>query len=247
MSAVATDLQAEVIQLNDTWRTDGANTTLSNQSATGASVVQLANRNAYFYQSAAAGDFTAEAFNIGNTVTMTFTTTLNADAGANDNGDFRFMLWDETNLGAVSVKMDWGVPFPGPNSQVINVGVGNNAATNSIGTLDAIVGTTNVPSNAFILQGDSATVTLSATRTAANQFDVSFTWDDVTVSTNSISTLDGDDITSIGAIGIRLFGSTGNEYTVSNLSIGVIPEPATLGLIGVVGVGLIGIRRIFLI
>ncbi|MDF7822729.1 PEP-CTERM sorting domain-containing protein [Pontiellaceae bacterium B12227] len=246
-SAIALGAQAGVITLGNTWQTGTANASsisLTGESATG--FTAATSKGAWAYQLASSGDFTAEAFGIGDTVTMSFTTTMNADA-LSDPQDFRFAMWDESGQGGASVRMDWG-PLTAAN--VAGIGVGDNMSPTAIGSYDqSVLSDALIPTSAFDTSGSVVDVSYSVTKTAANLFDVSLTWDDMTFGTTGLANATADGMDFISGIGIRINAVAGhdNNFTVSNMSVSVIPEPATLGLVAMVGVGMVAIRRTFTI
>lgn len=243
VTAMALGAQAGVIALGNTWQTgnNGTAPVLTGESATGFRAATTGGN--WMYQLASSGDFTAEAFGIGDTVTMSFTTTLNAAVTVADPTDFRFAMWDETGQGGASAKMDWGPLTALNNAQP---GVGDNMSPTAIGSTDATVTSAALkPTTTFEANGAVIDLSYSVTKTAANAFDISFTWDDMTFSGTGLANATADPFDSISGIGIRLNAGGGRtaDFTVSDLSVSVIPEPSTFGLVAVIGVGLIGIRR----
>jgi hypothetical protein len=249
VAALALGTQAGVITLGDAWQTgnNGGSLTLTGESADGFTVAS--DKGVWMYQLGGT-DFTSEAFNVGDTAIMSFTTTVNAEA-LSDPLDFRFAMWDHTGQGGASTRMDWG-PLTAAN--VANAGVGDNmhlttATASAIGSFDQSVASGDVMPTATFVNGSVVDVSYSVTKTGANLFDVSLTWDDLTFGQTGLSNATGDTMDSISGIGIRLNALAGhlNDFTVSNASVSVIPEPATLGLVTVVGGALLVIRRRFTI
>jgi hypothetical protein len=100
-------------------------------------------------------------------------------------------------------------------------------------------GLTNADKLKFV--GDTATFDLSVYHSASQVFDMTLTWGAYT--TNYVYTTASADMTSVSDFYVAI-----NDLDVNlGYEVSVIPEPATLGLIAAVGVGLIGVRRIFTI
>lgn len=98
--------------------------------------------------------------------------------------------------------------------------------------------------------GETASFAMTVLRADIDTYDFSVTWAGVTDvwSIDAATTGTGDTVDTFHEVLLRVNESgstTGNELAITNLSMTVIPEPATLGLISAVGVGLLFIRRFF--
>ncbi|VGO18638.1 PEP-CTERM sorting domain-containing protein [Pontiella sulfatireligans] len=238
---------AGTISLGSTWTTNGAATALAGESATGYTVTQTANTQVY--QDSGLGD----AFDVGKTINMSFTVTVGADNGPTKRvGEaFRFGLMDSGSGASIAARLDWD--NPAGTTMILGYKPSGTAIT-VIGSFTdgGSTGSTAIPTGEVLgYEGwskklDTEDVLLSITRTGSDSYTTFMDWGDVSVTNNIASGLTFD---SIDAIGFKLDSdpTRTNEYTLSNLSVSVIPEPATLGLVAMVGVGLIAIRRTFLV
>jgi hypothetical protein len=245
---------AGIVSLGSDWTEYGPYSVVNNETATGYYVemprTNSANANKSMYQTVSGGDFASTALNVGETVNMSFTVTTYGGNGP-QTGDlgFRFGLWDEGTGASISSRLDWN----NPAGNTMRIGHrSSGASATAIGSQSASVFGTDIPTDitdtgleGWSKKNDSEDVTLSLTRTGASDYTAFVTWGDATlVYTNGIS---GMTLDSIDGVGFRLqtaaFQNQG--YTLSNLSVDVIPEPATMGLLGLFGGGLLVIRRMF--
>jgi hypothetical protein len=243
---------AGVVSLGSDWTEIGPYDVVSGESATGYYVEMLAtnsaNRNHSMYQTVSGGDFASTALNVGETVNMSFTvTTFSGTGPSTEHLGFRFGLWDEGTGASISSRLDWD----NPSGETMRIGYRTSGATASaIASQTASVSGTDIPTGAALgLEGwskknDAEDVTLSLTRTGASDYTAFVTWGDATLGlTGGIS---GMTLDSIDGVGVRLHTQNRNGYTLSNMSVEVIPEPATLGLMGLIGGGVLVIRRRFM-
>lgn len=96
--------------------------------------------------------------------------------------------------------------------------------------------------------GDVGYFTFSATNTGTGSNDLTLVWSDGGVNQDTFAWTTGDtpliDSLDRMSVGIPVLDSA---TQTANLTVEVIPEPATLGLIASVGLGLIGLRRFFMV
>ena len=153
--------------------------------------------------------------------------------------DFRFSLWDQSNDG-LSARVDWGTP----GGTFLQYGWANaQPGAGYIGSSDVAVNSTAKP-----------TLDLGQTTTPVH-FEVSI-HKNITTSINDV-TIKIDDQTysntftgvnafnNVDFVGFRMADAQASGFTVSNMSLQVIPEPATIGLLSAFGLGLVWIRRVF--
>ena len=243
---------AGVVALNSSWNNNGLGGTYTAESAAGYTVdyapTNSASQNRYAYQTVADGDFVSEALNIGETATLSFIlTTFDVTGPSLENEGFRIALWDQGSGASISARMDWDNPA-GQTSRIgwkpsgaVETAIGSTSGGGQTVSADIPSGgTQGVGYEGWSKKLDYADVALSLTRTAASTYDVTLNWEDVTIT----DTYTGLTIDSIDALGIRLHSDSPNGFTVSDLSLAVIPEPATLGLIGLFGGAMLAVRRL---
>lgn len=244
VSVAAIGVQAGEIALNSTWTEfDSSATDISGQSASGFTMVTTSagSTQKTVYQGENNGDFTALAFNVGDTATLSFTATIDSSYSLNSFADgLRFSMYDEASGDGVTGQLDYGTQA----SRFARVG-GYRAFTgyDRMGSLNFSTDLTTSSSNPLDAQGASSDISLSVTRDALNTYTTILDYGGTFVT--NITTDANMNVNEIGAVGIRLNGQADNKFAVSNLTVEVIPEPATLGLVALVGGALLFARRIF--
>lgn len=246
-SAATLGVQASVITLGNTWSIQSPGDTppvLSNQSSTGFDLTAAGNSSSAqraVYQNGLTGG----AFGVGETAIMSFTVTANAAPTA-ENIALSFSIWDSVNKDGFSGKIDWGTPTAecmriGYDKAMDYTRIGTDAQGRVTGTAPAGASSTPITS-----LGASSDITLSVTRNALDDYSLTVDWDDVSLTSN-ITGNDMGSLSAIDAVGIRWNSKNAGAFTVSDLSVEVIPEPATLGLVALMGGALIYVRRIFVV
>ena len=192
----------------------------------------------------------AKAFNIDDTVKITFDLGIAGAPtyGASANWSVGFI--DSTAHGAVlslrlngnalwSASVDSGAGGPGSNTANLSSSYRESA--------------TGVHGTAYDLKNDGeiAKFELQVTKNSATEYDfLAYRKDD---SGNVLQTFSkthdlGVELEDINTISFGNRATTGTVTgNLTNLTLEVIPEPATLGLIAGVGAGLFGLRRFFMI
>ena len=112
---------------------------------------------------------------------------------------------------------------------------------------------TGVAAGAYDLKqsGDAAQFEMSVKRTSATSYDFTTSWKDTAGGLLQQDTWTDDNGVQMDSFDNVLFAtrlsSTDVVGTMSDITLEVIPEPATLGLISAAGIGLIGLRRFFMV
>lgn len=245
LSVAAIGTQAGVITLGSTWTpyTNGDSApTLSNQSSTGlqiqtAALSSSANRSAY--QTGLIGG----AFAVGDTAILSFTVTGN-DSVASKNLGFQFEIWDSVAKDGFSSKVDYG-PHAGTAGNLWRVGADRSAAFDRVGTDGENRVNTDDTTAGPALDNASADFVMTVVRDTANSYSLTVLWGTESLSTTVNDPLFGGDLTHIDSIGFRMNSKDATDLTISGINLSVIPEPATLGLISMVGAGILFVRRRF--
>lgn len=237
--------QAGVITPGSTWTAYTPGDTppvLSNQSSTGFDLAAAGGSSSAqraVYQTGLTGG----AFGVGETAVLSFTVTANTVPTA-ENIALSFSIWDDVNMDGFSGKIDYGTPA----GECFRIGYDKAMTFNRIGT-DAqgrVAGSAPADASSTPLDslGASSDITLSVTRNGLDDYSLTVDWDDVSLTSN----LSGNDMGSLAAIdsvGIRWNSKNAGDFTVSDLSLEVIPEPATFGLFALVGGIMLAARRIY--
>lgn len=243
-SAAVIGAQAGVITPGSTWTAYTPGDTppvLSNQSSTGFDLTAAGGSSSAqraVYQTGLSGG----AFGIGQTAVLSFTVTT-LTAPTDENIAVSFSIWDDVNNDGFSGKVDYGTPA----GECFRIGYDKAMAFNRIGT-DAqgrVAGSAPADASSTPLDslGASSDITLSVTRNGLDDYSLTVDWDDVSL-TSDLSGNDMGSLTAIDAVGIRWNSKNAGAFTVSNLSMEVIPEPATFGLFALVGGVMLAARRI---
>lgn len=233
------------ITLSNTWSSDGDTTpAIINQSSTGFTMDRtqpgtVIDGNNRAYQSGA--DLTgSNGKTLARDETLVWSFDVKADTiVAAADRDFRFSLWDTNNDG-LSARVDWG----SAGGTFINYGWANaQPGTGYIGAYDTNVTSTDKPT---LDLGQTTTpvhfeVSIHKNNTTSIN-DVTIKIDDQTYSNTFIGV---NPFNNVNLAGFRMSDSQASGFTVSNMSMQVIPEPATIGLLSAFGIGLIWIRRVF--
>jgi hypothetical protein len=124
----------------------------------------------------------------------------------------------------------------------------NGSPTNTQGSANANWSVGDEPSVEYLVKGGNPafTITNEIKRISANSYSIATIWGGKTyVSTNNFTASDHTiDSVFFGYGQLTGGGSAaGNNYTISNVSLNVIPEPATISMLGIGAVVVMLIRR----
>ncbi|VGO15434.1 hypothetical protein PDESU_04017 [Pontiella desulfatans] len=247
--AGATLAQADVttITLGDSWSSDGDTApAVINQSSTGFTMDRtqpgtvIDGNNRVFQSDADLTGSNGKTLAKDETLVWSFDVKADTIVAAADR-DFRFSLWDQDNDG-LSVRVDWG----SAGGTFLQYGWANaQPGTGYIGAYDVDVTSTDAPT--LDLGQTSAPVHFEVSIKKNNTTsinDVIIKIDDQTYS-NTFTGVNA--FNNVDLVGFRMADAQASGFTVSNMSMQIIPEPATLGLIVAMGVGLVGVRRLFMV
>lgn len=112
-----------------------------------------------------------------------------------------------------------------------------------------VAGGTNPVSSAYLIAGNTPTITTTLTRTdAANNWTLSTVWGGktYTATLNGYAAGDGtvnEVFVGSGAASSGSLFNVGDNYTISNASLNLIPEPATIGMLGLGALIMVILRR----
>lgn len=156
--------------------------------------------------------------------------------GIGDNSEalgFGLGMWDSRDFVAAGIDND----APGAGNFGISVG-------SSSPRIDFAV----AAANDLRQTGESASFAMTVLRADIDTYDFSVTWAGVvnTWSIDAATTGTGDTVDTFHEVMLRVNDGTAqttDTVGLTNLSMTVIPEPATLGLVGVAGIAILGVRR----
>ena len=172
-----------------------------------------------YYQRAPA-HFSGAPFQMGETLTISFTAmiTTNKPLTGLDRA-FRFSVWEElaAGLNGFSGRVDYGevaddTTYVGSGA-IDRITIGETGGT-------GILSSTDVPSNPLQFQGDESDIQMVIKRTADTDFNVSVSYDDVTVS----NSYEGVTFSYFSGMGFRLNINAENSFSVTNF-LAVITNP----------------------
>lgn len=197
-------------------------------------------------------------WDVGETFSMQFDITVTNPDYISNSGGLQIALGDN------SEALGFGIRFSSGGTKYWNTAVDSSAGGGGgfsvpLGSSsDRTAVSNSVIGSSFDLQddGESARFLFVATRTATDVYDLSVTWSDLagtasdtlSITRTAVSAGAGDTVDSFTEIITRITDTgdiAGSAYNMSNFSVSVIPEPATLGLVAMVGAGLLGVRRLF--
>ncbi|MDF7822765.1 PEP-CTERM sorting domain-containing protein [Pontiellaceae bacterium B12227] len=186
------------------------------------------------------------ALNVGDTYTASFNM---------KNNTANVPLWASSGSISIGIQdsdtaVGLGVSFflDGGNN---HLRIGADTSTGGAGNFGTIWNGSNIagdPAIDFESGFNNGDMVFSVERTALQSYDLSWTWGTAAPATATVSgfTFDSLDNFLIRVNSLQT-GSPDSQLAITNFTSEVIPEPATLGLVAMVGGGLLFIRRRFMI
>lgn len=124
----------------------------------------------------------------------------------------------------------------------------NGSLTNALGSINSDKALADAPSSNYWFKTgvSNVAITTTVTRVAANTYTIDVVWGGNTYSSTNTN------FAADGTIDSVFFGNgkdsgggvaTGDNFTISNISLNVIPEPATVSMLGIGAVALMMFRR----
>jgi hypothetical protein len=184
-------------------------------------------------QALAVGESLEFSFDWASTQIKNVSSSGSAFAFGFDTGTGLFKVMVDTQPAFSFINMSYGDTYP--------FGAGTSVTNFSVAT-----GATLPASSAYLAAGNTPTLKTTLTRTADTAWTLSLLWGGQTYSTaitgySTDGTIDQVWISS-GALSGSYF-DTGDNYTISGASVNLIPEPATIGMLGLGAAAVLLLRR----
>lgn len=196
----------------------------------------------------------SQAWAVGETVVLKWDMAMSGgvDPIYSASANWSFGLRDSTDSYAAVTSLRMTATPPLWSSSLDSSAGGPGSATADLGS-SYRKSATGVTAGAYDLKqsGDAAQFEMSVKRSALTTYEFTTVWKDTAGSLLQQDTWTDDNGVQMDSFDNVIFAtrlsSTGVVGTMSNITLEVIPEPASLGLIAAAGVGLIGLRRIFMV